>query len=84
MEFAPNNTAQPPEPLSVIMKMYQMDGKFSIKDLNPLNNSEKLLREQTLSSGMDPLESLNSLTSEVEVMEFSRKSSRRPRMELFQ
>lgn len=49
-----------------------MIGKSLIKDLKPLNFSLKLLKELNLSFGMDLLEFSSSLTSEVEVLAFSK------------
>lgn len=68
--------------LSAKIRMFLMIGKSLIKDLKPLNFSLKLLKELNLSFGMDLLEFSSSLTSEVEVLAFSKVSLREQLKEL--
>ena len=64
--------------LSVITLTSQKDGKSSTRDLRLLKNLDMLLTELAPSSGTVLLVSLSSPTSPRVVMEYWRKSSRRP------
>jgi len=68
-EFVLNSIVQRPKLSSVTTLMSLMVGKFSTRGPKLLRNSGKLLIVPALSSGMDLLVSLSSLTLQVEAKE---------------